>query len=99
MTANNKPIGPATWLELCGKVRMLLLSMDLEAGDIMEAAVRVEMKRGSATALAYKEVLAELGQDIDQPTLPELIVKRKQKEHLEAELYRAARYLKRDAHG
>ena len=57
--------------ELCAHVRRLLLALDLQGGDPVEAARRVELSCGGAMAISYlrvRQLLADLGEDIDQPT-------------------------------
>ena len=99
MTAADSVVGPVTWAELhplCAKVRQLLISMDFEAGDIQAAAVRVLSKRGGAAGLAYKEVrelLAEMGQDIDQPSNSDSGTQTaRRRRELNKALHSAARY-------
>lgn len=81
---------PAIWTqlrELCTDVRQLLITLDFKAGDIVEAAQRVEAEHGGAMGIAYLKVrrmLEVLGQDIDQ--------KDQARRDLEKQLHFAARY-------
>lgn len=82
---------PSHLRDLCTQVRQLLLALDLKAGDITEAAQRVEAEHGGAMGLAYQKArleLERLGEDIDQ--------KERARRDLEKQLHFAARYKNRE---
>lgn len=107
--------GGAKQRELCAAVRQLLLTMCPEPRELGADALHVVLRRSAVAGMYYlrvRQLLAHLGEDIPPtperrqkerrqslPELRELVTERKRKEHLKAELHRAARYLKGDTHG